>query len=216
MDIKDFESGLNPQAVIDRAQEVAKEAGVEVTTPFDLEAGITEQETLGLAVWKSQGLRYVVLTVLPLLSALINDAAGLRYVWECVTERMLLSVKAAIRKGDTVPRTVLEFLSFGRRYSEKGWRAVRAHVNETLRKGNIHVNFGELAQCLASAAFASQMFPKVKQENWIAVIAYAKAQVTANNLEPGILDLWLATRDAAIAGSEEEGDFSAFSSDTSQ
>lgn len=156
----------------------------------------------------------VAVTILPDPAFVAQTEAGKNFISQSVIDSFVRRIKGAVKDvmarkdGATLPLSMDSFIA-ARRASDlmKAWSFISGDLVETLKQAGFKnsINARTLKSVFESAAFAKAFFPRIKQENWEALLSQAAATVAEAGHDPAILRHWLETRDAAeVAGPSDD------------
>lgn len=148
----------------------------------------------------------IVFGMAPSLDALSDHDKGLEAVSNLVAEAFADKIANSVRpRGDenaisgTMPTSIEDFIENRKtRGSLQTFTKIAPDFVKILRKKKLKtLTAAQLRQILQSSAFAEHLYPSIEQDTWEKIIDHMIARAKADDLDPGILEEWKATRDEA-------------------
>ncbi len=142
----------------------------------------------------------MAIAAIPDFETIAADADGSSWVQKQITDAMLRQVSTAAKSKDgqltSIPFKVADFATSSRSSGLAGFNHVGALFVKALKtKGLKLMSKALLRQILASAAFAEQQYPRLPQENWVAVLSSMVSHAAKDGIDVSGLKHWLSTRD---------------------
>jgi hypothetical protein len=150
---------------------------------------------------------------IPSLETIAAHEGGQRYIADKIADALINKLANSVRPNEkktadgplSVPLSVDDFIVAATR--DQGLSTFREHAKDWVKAlrdiGLIAMNASLLRQVLSSAKFAEQQFPKIPQAKWVALIDKMLARAAKENLDPGIIAVWKASRDETVLGAED-------------
>ena len=195
---------------------LCQKAGLPVSFNWDAMSGESLPAGYGIAISPMQQRREDVGNVtigvyfvgMPDPDLIAQHESGGAWIRETIIARMLNKFNSAARpKADntgplSLPFSVVDFITNARQdnglaYFREAAPAIVKALN-TLFKRKI-MNPSLLRQVLASAPFASQQFKGIPQDRWVGIINRMINTAKEGGKDPGILAVWLTSRDTTTA-----------------
>lgn len=188
------------------ALNAANQRGIPVAINFDIDQEFPDGYGLAIRWVRARGQETpigLVVAAVPTLDTVMAEASGRKFVADAIASELAERVVSAVRPrgesaefGGTMPFSVTEFLTAGRRESGKStFNKIAGHFVKALkRKGIPFMSKGLLEQVLQSSAFAAQQFP-YPQDAWVKVLDAMIDYARNEGLDPSILEHWRNTRD---------------------
>jgi len=216
---------------IEQARQVCHSHGIPVAFNWPAEKGEPLPEGYGVAVLPitrrasaGQGNQVIgcYIAGIPTLEAIAAHPKGDQFVRDQVASTLMNKLANAARPrgddtavGQSVPFSVADFIERADR--DQGLTFFREHAGSYVKALNKLfkrkvMNATLLRQVLASRAFAEQQFPKVQQSQWEGLLRKMIQQAEQAGEDPGIVRVWLETRDETQIDIESDWDMDDFES----
>lgn len=202
------------QEALGKINELCVTCGVPMVFSFNPEDGI--EEGFGIAVVpvnkrKKGGAGNetigVAVGLIPEMSLIEAHENGASYIQDTITDSLITKFANTVRpRGDDtqiesfgLPVSVADFIISQRAGGMLGGFNELANdfVMALKKKGISFLTKATLRQVLSCSAFAEQHYPQLPQTAWVAVLNQMKNLAVKADLETGIFDQWIETRDNA-------------------
>ncbi len=197
------------QVAIESARKIAAENNIPVAFNWAAESGEKLPDSHGIAIvpipQRREGQGNVIIGLhiagIPSPEAIIQDEIGGKWAVESLVKVLINKYSNAVRPREgqsavTAPFSLEDFITSATRESGLAFfREIQGvWVSALKKKGLKLMNAALLKQTLASAAFAEQTFPKIKQSVWEGLLGKMIASADATGKDAGMISTWLATR----------------------
>lgn len=142
----------------------------------------------------------IAVAAIPDFDAIVDTAEGAAWIAKQATDNMLRQVATACKSKDgqlnSIPFSIIDFSTSSRASGLAGFNHVASlYVKALKAKGLKLISKALLRQILASKSFAEQQYPRLPQDNWVAVLNSMIAHAAKDSIDVAGLRHWINTRD---------------------
>lgn len=194
------------QEYLGKVMELCRQCEIDPVFNFDTEADFPE--FYGLAIIplseRVEGhgnvTKGIAIAAIPDYAAIVAKPEGAAWIAKQASDNMLRQVATACKskegQANSIPFSVIDFSTSSRASGLAGFNHVASlYVKALKAKGLKLISKALLRQILASKSFAEQQYPRLPQDNWLAVLNSMIQHAEKDSIDVSGLRHWINTRD---------------------